>query len=54
VHGRAVGPLDDVPGVAFAVDDAVVRPAEQGGVAEVGGSVVEPVDQVVRVGLPPK
>jgi hypothetical protein len=36
---------------AVAVDDGVVAFAEQDAVGQVGGSVVEPVPEVVGVGL---
>jgi hypothetical protein len=40
--------VDDVSDVAAGVDQGVVPPAEQGGVVQIGGPAVDPMDQVVR------
>lgn len=47
----AVGVVEHMPGEAAAVDDRVVALAEEGGVVEVGGSVIDPVDEVVAPAL---
>ena len=46
---ESLGAAHQVPGVAFAVDDGVVGPAEQGGVVDGGRSAVEPMAQMVGV-----
>ena len=50
LNRRTVPSADDRAGIAVAVDDGVVGAAEQGGVGQVGGSAISPVDEVVGVG----